>query len=114
MGGKAHGAYQVSDVASLGNVAMSLVRLLKTSFAFVVLTLVALEVAEAAEPKWQGNVIARGEERERIENTPILERPYRPLHFYGNTVRRRHYRGTAVPAPRDVVGAAGAVSGRRS
>lgn len=67
-----------------------------------------VSTVSADEPGWQGNVIARGAEREKIQNTPILERPYRPLHFYGNTVRRRHYRGTAVPAPRDVSGAAGA------
>jgi hypothetical protein len=66
-------------------------------------------VGFASEPSWQGNVIARGAEREKIQNTPILERPYRPLHFYGNTVRRRHYRGTAVPGAKDVAGVTGAV-----
>ena len=78
------------------------------SFLFVVILGVAGSVSSADEPGWQGNVIARGAEREKIQSTPILERPYRPLHFYGNTVRRRHYRGTAAPAPRDVAGAAGA------
>ena len=34
------------------------------------------------EPGWLGVVIARGELREQIEATPILDRPYRPLHFY--------------------------------
>lgn len=78
------------------------------AFLFVVILGVAGSVASADEPGWQGNVIARGAEREKIQSTPILERPYRPLHFYGNTVRRRHYRGTAAPGPRDVAGAAGA------
>lgn len=78
------------------------------SFVFVAVLSLAGSDVSADEPGWQGNVIARGAEREKIQNTPILERPYRPLHFYGNTVRRRHYRGTAVPAPRDVAGAAGA------
>jgi hypothetical protein len=54
------------------------------------------------EPGWTNQVIARGAERERIESLPITERPYRPLHFYGNTVRRRHYRGSALPLPTDV------------
>lgn len=67
----------------------------------------------ASEPSWQWNVIARGAEREKLQNTPIVERPYRPLHFYGNTVRRRHYRGSAVPGPRDVAGATTAVAGIR-
>lgn len=39
-----------------------------------------------------GPIIARGAEREAIQSTHILNRPYRPLHFYGNTVRRRHSR----------------------
>ena len=42
-----------------------------------------------------------GEEQVRINSTPVIRRPYRPLHFYGNTVRRRYYRGTIVPLPRD-------------
>ncbi len=58
----------------------------------------------AKEPGWERGVVKFGSERERIQNTPLLKRPYRPLHFYGNTVRRLHYRGRALPAPRDVVG----------
>ncbi len=58
--------------------------------------------AEGAEPGWRGVVIARGAEREQIESTDILDRPYRPLHFYGNTVRRQYYRGRGTPALRDV------------
>ena len=42
-------------------------------------------------------VFARGELRREIEATPILERPYRPLHFYGNAVRRAYYRGSPQP-----------------
>lgn len=63
----------------------------------------------AQEPGWSGPVIARGPQRAAIEATPILERPYRPGHFYGNTVRRRHYRGTALPIPRDIAGGTGAL-----
>lgn len=57
--------------------------------------------AMAQEPGWWGVVIAPDSVRPQIESTPIIYRPYRPLHFYGNTIRRRHYRGTVVPAPRD-------------
>ena len=56
-----------------------------------------------AEPGWNGTVIARGELRREIKATPILERPNRPFHFYGNTVRREYYRGQAAPRPRDMV-----------
>ena len=56
-----------------------------------------LTSAVVAQP--DGNsypIIATGAQREAIKSTPILHRPYRPGHFYGNTVRRRHHRG-AVP-----------------
>ncbi len=41
-----------------------------------------------------GPVIAVGAQRQEIRATPILERENRPLHFYGNTVRRLHSRQT--------------------
>ena len=62
----------------------------------------------AGEPGWTYGVIRTGNEREAIKSLPMTERPYRPLHCYGNTVRRLHYRGTALPAPRDLVGASAA------
>jgi hypothetical protein len=55
--------------------------------------------ATAQAASGRGPIIARGAQRQQIATTPILQRPYRPLHFYGNTVRRRHYHGRAVPAP---------------
>ncbi|GIW93897.1 MAG: hypothetical protein KatS3mg110_1938 [Pirellulaceae bacterium] len=60
------------------------------------------------EPGWTGRIIKRGEERQVINSLPIIERPYRPLHVYGNTVRRRYYRGTILPAPRDFLRGAAA------
>ncbi len=62
-----------------------------------------------AEPGWVGVIIARGELRDQIESTPILERPYRPLHVYGNTIRRNHYRGAPIPKLKDVVQSAGSI-----
>ena len=44
---------------------------------------------------------ARGLTREQIRSMPILERPNRIGHFYGNTVRRRyhrHYGNVSVPS----------------
>lgn len=70
----------------------------------VVLTLAASTLIAnpaQAEPDWVPIVFATGELKEQIDNTHILLRPYRPLHFYGNTVRRLHYRGRAMPNLRD-------------
>jgi hypothetical protein len=61
-----------------------------------------ISAAFAQEPDWSGPVFATGPTRSRIEATPIEYRTYRPFHVYGNAIRRRHYRGTAVPAPRDL------------
>ncbi len=58
--------------------------------------------ALADEPRWASEVMVNESVRTRVEATPVVERPYRPFHFYGNTVRRMHYRGTPVPSPSDV------------
>jgi hypothetical protein len=79
-----------------------------TLFVFGLLGLVTSFTC-AQEPGWSGPILATGPTRARIESTPIERRSYRPFHFYGNTIRRRHYRGTAVPLPRDLVQGAGAL-----
>ena len=66
-----------------------------------VMCLLGVTTAEAREPGWTGEIIALGQQRNQIQSKPIIHRPYRPLHFYGNTVRRRHYRQTVVPLPQD-------------
>jgi|CXWL01.1.fsa_nt_gi hypothetical protein len=80
---------------------------------FIILAVLAVGLfassASAQEPGWWGVVIAPESIRPQIESTPIIHRPYRPLHFYGNTVRRQYYRGTIVPAPRDFVQGGGAL-----
>jgi hypothetical protein len=60
-------------------------------------------VGSGQEPGWSGQVIAFGAQREQIRSTPIEQRPYRPLHFYGNAVRRAYYHGSALPRAADVV-----------
>jgi hypothetical protein len=60
-------------------------------------------VGEGREPGWDWRVVTFGDQREKIQSTPILERDYRPLHFYGNTVRRVHYRGSPLPLPKSIV-----------
>jgi hypothetical protein len=65
-------------------------------------TLLTAEL-QAQEPGWTSRVLKLGPEREISEQMPILERPYRPLHFYGNAVRRNYYRGNPLPMPRDIL-----------
>jgi len=55
-----------------------------------------------AQDNWYPHVIARGSDREAIKQLPIESRPNRPLHFYGNTVRRRIQRANPGPASRDL------------
>jgi hypothetical protein len=56
----------------------------------------ALPVAEAAQSGFDPRIIAVGEARDQIKSKPIEQRPNRPLHVYGNTIRRRHSRGNAT------------------
>lgn len=51
----------------------------------------------AQEPNWYPYVFARGEDRQILQAMPLHQRPYRPLHVYGNSMRRTYYRGTPVP-----------------
>jgi hypothetical protein len=76
--------------------------------AFLLGTGILLAVPDTAaanpnEPGWLGVVVARGELKQQIESTPIVDRPNRPFHFYGNTVRREYYRGSPAPRPGDFV-----------
>ena len=60
------------------------------AFSAVFLGSVVAEPA-SAQTGFYPYVIARPQDRAKIRATPIEKRPYRPLHFYGNTVRRNHY-----------------------
>jgi len=54
------------------------------------LAMVILQLASAVLPAAQRlPIVATGEQRAQIKSLDILERPNRPLHVYGNTVRRR-------------------------
>lgn len=49
---------------------------------------------QAAPPTGRDNtIILRGQERAIVKSMPIEKRPMRPLHVYGNTIRRMEYRG---------------------
>lgn len=47
--------------------------------------------AAPRQPGWSNRIIVTGQERAVVKSTPIEMRPNRPLHVYGNTVRRRYY-----------------------
>jgi hypothetical protein len=64
-----------------------------TLLALAVIASLAAVSIQADEPGWLNIVVARGALREQLQATPILERPYRPFHFYGNAVRRAYYHG---------------------
>ena len=49
--------------------------------------------ATAAQNGFDPRVVTFGTARDEIKSTPIEKRPYRPLHVYGNSVRRRVHRG---------------------
>lgn len=72
-----------------------------------------ISAGNLGEPQWYPFVLARGADRMVIQNTPITERPYRPMHFYGNAVRRSYFRGTPAPLPRDFVRGASTILLRR-
>lgn len=48
------------------------------------------QVYYPATPKYYPYTIARAEDRTWIRNLPMERRPDRPLHFYGNMVRRAY------------------------
>lgn len=59
-------------------------------------------VAGSAQPAHAQNgfypfIIVRPADRATLKSTPIHLRPYRPLHIYGNAVRRSYHRSTARP-----------------
>ena len=85
------------------------------AFCFVMAMVTAFSSATyGQEPTWRSEVVTSRQLREQIESTPIENRPYRPFHFYGNAVRRMHYRGYPLPLPRDFAQGFQAVFGRSS
>ena len=82
-------------------------------FALLLTVLFALPLTAKAEECWTGKVIKRGLDKEISDATHILDRPNRTGHFYGNTVRRIHYRGQVLARPRDIYNGARAFIRRR-
>jgi hypothetical protein len=61
--------------------------------ALVGAALVPGPTADAAGTGFDPRPIVVGPARQQIKSLPIEDRPNRPLHVYGNSVRRRHHRG---------------------
>jgi len=68
--------------------------------AAIILSVVAWSMAN--EPGWTSRILVPQSEEAVRQATPIMNRPYRPLHFYGNTVRRMHYHGRVRPTLTEV------------
>jgi hypothetical protein len=62
------------------------------------------QALEPSSPRFSPGVIATPQERAQLRSLPIEQRPNRPLHFYGNSVRRMQYRnaqqGLRIPPSR--------------
>lgn len=67
------------------------------ALAAILATAVAPALADASGSSFDSRIVTFGESRDQIKSTPITKRPNRPLHVYGNTVRRRHSRSPASP-----------------
>lgn len=67
------------------------------ALAAILATAVAPALADASGSSFDSRIVTFGESRDQIKSTPINKRPNRPLHVYGNTVRRRHSRSPASP-----------------
>jgi hypothetical protein len=65
------------------------------AFAALLAAALAPFPAEAAGAGFDPRIVTFGDAREQIKSTPITQRPNRPLHVYGNTVRRRSQRAVA-------------------
>ena len=53
-------------------------------------SLLMTDLAAAGDIDWSQPIVARGSYRAKLRSLPITDRPNRPFHFYGNTVRRAH------------------------
>ncbi len=77
-------------------------RLLIISIVSLALSVSFSSSCHAREPGWSPHVVLPNTKRDKIQSKEIIHRPYRPLHFYGNTVRRRYHRGVARPTTNDL------------
>lgn len=64
----------------------------------VVMAVAAATASPCSASGFDPRVVTFGSERDQIKSTPIEKRPNRPLHVYGNSVRRRHARSTPSTA----------------
>ena len=76
---------------------MNSARLLLVPMLVALVVAIVLSVAsetQASPPTgWDSTIILRGHERAVVKSMPIEQRPNRPLHIYGNSIRRMEHRG---------------------
>ncbi len=65
---------------------------------FVVLTVGVTAAVPCPASGFDPRIVTFGSERDQIKSMPIEKRPNRPLHVYGNSVRRRNARTTQPTA----------------
>ena len=64
-------------------------------FILTIPAILAALATVAANPASAEDFDFRSMSKEEIKQIPILDRHFRPGHVYGNTVRRRYYRGSS-------------------
>ncbi len=69
------------------------------AFAALIAAAATLTSDAAFGANFDPRVVTFGDSREQIKSTPVTQRPYRPLHVYGNSIRRRHQRAQVPTAP---------------
>lgn len=72
---------------------MSPIRSILSAIAVTVTFAYAIGAQAAPPTGWDSTIILRGQERAVVKSMPIEKRPMRPLHIYGNTIRRMENRG---------------------
>lgn len=75
------------------------IRTLVAALLFSCILVAGSRAANAQETGWSTAVLPTSPEAQQIRQQGILDRPNRPGHVFGNTVRRMYYRGHPLPMP---------------
>ncbi|MCA9267400.1 MAG: hypothetical protein KDA41_02970 [Planctomycetales bacterium] len=70
----------------------------------------SVDVAFSRSPLWGSFALPTSPEAQQIRQQPLLERPDRPGHFVGNTIRRVNRHGHPLPVPGESTAPSGGAS----